>query len=214
MTHSSEADLTARARIRLAALRLFARQGFAATGMRAIAAEAGVSHALVRHHFGSKEGLRAAVDEDVLDSFDAVLAGFGPQGSDADLLSAFGAASARLFGSDEVRREYLRRALVEGGEVGARLFARILEGARARLADLRGGTAPGGADERWAPYQVLFLILGPMLLEPLMQRTLGGPVFAPEVLDERSAANQRLLMHGLPGTPAGARGTGGRPAGG
>lgn len=56
-------DLTARARIRDAALDLFGSFGFAGAGMRAIAAEAGVSPALVVHHFGSKEGLRKACDE-------------------------------------------------------------------------------------------------------------------------------------------------------
>ena len=50
-------DLTARARIRDAAIECFARQGFAVS-VRAIAAHAGVSPGLVIHHFGSKAGLR------------------------------------------------------------------------------------------------------------------------------------------------------------
>ncbi len=56
-------DLTARARIRDAALRLFAERGVDGASIRDIAAEAGVSLGLVRHHFGSKEALRAACDE-------------------------------------------------------------------------------------------------------------------------------------------------------
>lgn len=56
-------DLTARARIRDAALRLFAERGVDGATIRDIAAEAGVSLGLVRHHFGSKEALRAACDE-------------------------------------------------------------------------------------------------------------------------------------------------------
>jgi AcrR family transcriptional regulator len=58
-----ESDLTARARIRDAAMELFGESGYAGTGMRAIAAKAGVSPALVVHHFGSKDGLRRACDE-------------------------------------------------------------------------------------------------------------------------------------------------------
>ncbi len=58
-----ESDLTARARIRDAAMGLFGEGGYAGTGMRAIASRAGVSPALVVHHFGSKEGLRRACDE-------------------------------------------------------------------------------------------------------------------------------------------------------
>ncbi|HEY2702029.1 MAG TPA: TetR family transcriptional regulator [Pseudonocardiaceae bacterium] len=56
-------DLTARARIRDAALRLFAERGMQAATIRDIAARAGVSLGLVRHHFGSKEELRDACDE-------------------------------------------------------------------------------------------------------------------------------------------------------
>lgn len=43
--------------IRLAAEKLFARQGYAATSVRDIAASAGVDAALVIRHFGSKEQL-------------------------------------------------------------------------------------------------------------------------------------------------------------
>lgn len=62
---AAESDLTARARIRDAALLLFGENGYAATGMRAIANQAGVSPALVVHHFGSKEGLRRSCDDHV-----------------------------------------------------------------------------------------------------------------------------------------------------
>lgn len=64
----SASDLTARARIRDAALARFGTDGIAATSVRAVAADAGVSPALVVHHFGSKEGLRQACDDYVLDS--------------------------------------------------------------------------------------------------------------------------------------------------
>ncbi|MFE1593365.1 TetR family transcriptional regulator [Nocardia sp. NPDC058705] len=60
------ADLTTAARIRDAAIELFGEQGFD-VGVRAIAAAAGVSPGLVNHHFGSKDGLRAACDDRVLE---------------------------------------------------------------------------------------------------------------------------------------------------
>jgi AcrR family transcriptional regulator len=59
-------DLTARARIRNAALRLFSENGVRRTSIRAIAREAGVSSGLVQHHFGTKEALRGACDDHVL----------------------------------------------------------------------------------------------------------------------------------------------------
>jgi AcrR family transcriptional regulator len=60
-------DLTARARIRDAALREFGERGFEGATIRGIAEAAGVSPGLVQHHFGSKDGLRQACDEAVLD---------------------------------------------------------------------------------------------------------------------------------------------------
>jgi AcrR family transcriptional regulator len=53
------ADLTAAARIRDAAIEQFGQHGFG-VGLRTIAEAAGVSAALVIHHFGSKDGLRKA----------------------------------------------------------------------------------------------------------------------------------------------------------
>ncbi|MGQ4601526.1 TetR family transcriptional regulator [Nocardia sp. R6R-6] len=59
------ADLTTTARIRDTAIEVFGEYGFQ-VGVRKIAAAAGVSPGLVNHHFGSKDGLRAACDERVL----------------------------------------------------------------------------------------------------------------------------------------------------
>jgi AcrR family transcriptional regulator len=58
-------DLTGRARLRDAAIECFAANGFDES-LRAIAVRAGVSAGLVRHHFGSKEELRAECDTTVL----------------------------------------------------------------------------------------------------------------------------------------------------
>lgn len=55
-------DRTAVARIRDAAIDQFGQHGFG-VGVRAIADAAGVSAALVIHHFGSKDGLRKACDD-------------------------------------------------------------------------------------------------------------------------------------------------------
>lgn len=55
-------DRTAVARIRDAAIEQFGEHGFS-VGLRTIADSAGVSAALVIHHFGSKDGLRKACDE-------------------------------------------------------------------------------------------------------------------------------------------------------
>jgi AcrR family transcriptional regulator len=60
--------MTARARIRDAALFCFARDGFR-TPLRAIAEEAGVSVPLITHHYGTKAALQQTCDDRVLERF-------------------------------------------------------------------------------------------------------------------------------------------------
>ena len=61
-----------REEILAAARQLFARRGYQATTMRAIAAEAGVNAALVHHYFGSKEQLLVAAMNLPLNPADAI----------------------------------------------------------------------------------------------------------------------------------------------
>ncbi|MER6076209.1 helix-turn-helix domain-containing protein [Streptomyces sp. NPDC001817] len=194
-------DLTGRARLRRAAPELFAEQGFKATSPRSVAARAGLSPALVIRHFGSKQGLRTAVDQDVLARIGEALRWIDEDSG--DLMASLGQVSARLFGADPVLRGFLRHALLEDSEASAALFGRLLDGARTgldRLAREHGGGA-SGPDQEWAPFQVLCLILGPLLLERVMQPHLRQPMFAPDALARRSSANQRLLSQGFWGQP-------------
>nr|WP_157802360.1 TetR family transcriptional regulator [Diaminobutyricimonas aerilata] len=118
---SASDDRTTRARIRDAAVRLFGRDGFAATSVRAIAAEAGVSPALVLHHFESKEGLRRACDGFVVEEF---------LGRKEELLhSDTAGAIARWFGDTERFApliDYLARMLTAPSESADELFDKLL----------------------------------------------------------------------------------------
>lgn len=190
----------ARDELLAAGLRLFAEQGFDATSTRQLAAEAGVSHALLRYHFSSKAGLRDAIDDDVLGAFGRAFAAVqaGRPDRPTEPLADAGEAAARVFGADRERRRYVRRVLVDGDERSAALFKRLVIGAESEIERLLNPETPlAPEDRRWAAYQVLFLILGPLLLELPIQAVLGGDPFAPDTLAERSAANQRLLKRGL-----------------
>ncbi|HEX5493980.1 MAG TPA: TetR family transcriptional regulator [Mycobacteriales bacterium] len=124
-------DLTARAVIRDEALRLFAEHGPDAVTIRQIAAAAGVSAGLVVHHFGSKRGLRDAVDAHVGGVFDALFDAFETDDPDAlrRLLAGRGGGSlaetlvAGLPPGSPVPA-YLRRVLLAGDQAGTRLFRR------------------------------------------------------------------------------------------
>ncbi len=115
-------DLTTRARIRDAAIGLFGREGFARATVRSVASVAGVSPALVIHHFGSKAGLRAACDEHVL----AQTATQGREKTDPD-------TARQLIGdylehpdqyADEIA--YIRRSLGDESEAGDSFFDAVV----------------------------------------------------------------------------------------
>src|SRR3981081_2661998 len=110
-------DLTARARIRDAALRHFAERGVDGTTIRGIAADAGVSAGLVQHHFGSKEELRAACDAYVMNT---IRREAGQALDDQRLDDPTFIADAYATATPIMR--YLARALVHGSPAAAALF--------------------------------------------------------------------------------------------
>ena len=67
LAHAAGKPRLADTRIRDASVRLFAQQGFAGTGSRDIAAEAGVTSAALYHYVGTKQELLLAIMDGVLD---------------------------------------------------------------------------------------------------------------------------------------------------
>jgi TetR/AcrR family transcriptional regulator, regulator of cefoperazone and chloramphenicol sensitivity len=190
-------DLNARARIREAALALFGSEGFAVP-LRTIADAAGVSAGLVIHHFRSKEGLREAVDESVMAAFRDRFASL-PQNAPADELSrAMGAAFADVITTSPEIRQYLRRSVLDGTPASSTVLDELLASIRRGLDRLQqAGGLRDDSDPVWRPFQVLFVVLGPLLLEPVLQRHLGEPVYAPDVTRARTAANYDFVSRGL-----------------
>ncbi|WP_232847840.1 TetR/AcrR family transcriptional regulator [Occultella kanbiaonis] len=135
-------DLTARARIRDAAVRRFATDGLTAP-LRTIAADAGVSPGLILHHFGSRDGLREACDQFVLDEMfraDDELLRDGGASTAAAWLSGLGQHSAMV--------GYMLRLLQHGGPVLTAFVDRMV----AATADyLEAGVADGSIRPSLAP---------------------------------------------------------------
>ena len=165
-------DLTARARIRDAALALFAERGTDGATIRDIAQAAGVSGGLVRHHFGSKDDLRAACDSYALGQImyikeQAVLHG---QLANPGFMSAAHPTVLLTY-------RYLARSLVDGSPAAAAMFDEMVGLAEAWLAEHNPGqmTDPHG-------YAALMIAMeiGMLMMHEQLSRSLGADVFTRE----------------------------------
>jgi AcrR family transcriptional regulator len=134
-------DLTAAARIRDAAIEQFGEHGFG-VGLRAIAEAAGVSAALVIHHFGSKDGLRKACDDYVAEEIRS-------DKSEAMRSANPGTWFAQLaeIESYAPMMAYLVRSMQSGGELAKTLVRRMIDNAEGYLDEgVRAGTLKPSRD--------------------------------------------------------------------
>jgi TetR/AcrR family transcriptional regulator, regulator of cefoperazone and chloramphenicol sensitivity len=167
---SDPADLTAAAAIRIAAMRLFAERGYADVTVRQIASAAGVSAALVIHHYGSKENLRAVLEERVAGFVESMLAGVTGEGGSASV--------AELF-ADRLELEpglagYVRRLLADGGPAGVDLFGRLYEVTRTGMAALeQAGVVRRSDDEAVRSAFLLSNDLAVLLFRPHLSQVAG-----------------------------------------
>lgn len=171
---ASHADKTARARIRDAAIRRFARDGMAATSVRVVAQDAGVSAPLVMHHFGSKDGLRAACDRHVnaliwemKSRLDAELT--------TDPLSAIRQAQAEL-----PVLEYVARTVAESSEHTDALVDSMVEDTLTYMAKAEAeGLVRPVAEPRERAVVLVLWQLGALVLHEQAKRLLGADLTGP-----------------------------------
>jgi AcrR family transcriptional regulator len=135
------ADLTAVARIRDAAIEQFGQHGFG-VGLRSIAEAADVSAALVIHHFGSKDGLRKACDdfvvEEVRSSKSAAIKSSDP--------ATWFAALAEIE-SFAPLATYLIRSMQSGGELATALWQNMIDSTYEYMEEgVRAGTVRPSRD--------------------------------------------------------------------
>lgn len=137
------ADLTAAARIRDAAIEQFGEHGFG-VGLRAIADAAGVSAALVIHHFGSKDGLRKACEDYIAETI---------RGTKSEALQSNDPATwfAQMAEIEEYAplMAYLVRSMQTGGDLANLLWRRMIDNAEEYMEEgVRAGTIKPSHDPK------------------------------------------------------------------
>ena len=166
------ADLTGRARIRDAALALFGERGVERTSLREIAQSAGLSAGLVRHHFGSKDGLRAACDAYALERLMAVKEAGVPGGRLADPGFLSDVQPELL-----VLHRYLARSIVDGSPAAGAVLDRMIVLSEHWIAAYHPDEV---SDERAVACVLAAAQIGLLMVREQMSKALGVDVSSPQ----------------------------------
>jgi AcrR family transcriptional regulator len=180
----ADADLTARARIRDAAIARFAAVGVGRTTVRDIAADAGVSPALVIHHYGSKDALRVACDQHVAAVVREGKSAAMAAGAQLDPLAAL-----RQAGEGPPVLRYLATTLVDGSPHVAELVDELVADAEAYMEQgVASGMLRPTDDPRGRATVLTLWSLGALVLHEHVGRLLGV-----ELTDDPSQALAYVL---------------------
>lgn len=182
-TARPESDLTARARIREAAITCFATEGFGAS-FTTIAKSAGVSPGLITHHFGSKVALREECDAEVLRRYQALKADglANPSGSLLDNLADPNLMAPLLV--------YILRAIHAGGRSAQEFLEHLVDAARGAMkASVEDGLLRPSLDEEARLRYLVSQSIGTLLVE-----LLTTPNSTPEEFFAAALASQRTQV--------------------
>lgn len=183
---ASAGDLTAKARIRNAAMDLYAEFGEDRTSMRTVASTAGVTVGLVVHHFKNKDGLRDAVEELIVEHFSQAIAQAPADGEPRQVMSARDAAVERMLAAHPEVVNYLRRALLDPAKPTNSLIDRLTTLSRSELRKVReAGLAPSDRRESAQVVDVIVRQFGQLFLQPLVD-SVWERVSSPEESESES----------------------------
>jgi AcrR family transcriptional regulator len=192
MAQPSQEDLTARARIRDAALEQFAEHGISGATIRGIAEAAGVSPGLVQHHFGSKAKLRQACDEYTIETYRRI----NREALDGGIRQpSFIAVAVK---TAVPLQRYLARALVDGSPGAAELFDEAVEFTKDLLENGAPGMNKPTTDDLHAYAAVMVgMSFGLVVLHEHMSRALGGDTLGGDAYPRLAMASMDIMLDNL-----------------
>ena len=179
------------------ATELFAAEGSERVTIRAIATAAGVSPALVIHHFASRGGLRQAVERRVVERFADLIAqleGLGP----TDTTAGLGELVAKIADDEPAMFSFFRRLLIEGGPSAHAAFASLFETTKRTMAglDALGATRPTDDEDTRAAF-LLANDLAVVLLRDRIADATGVDPLASDGLRRWSDQAMDVYTHGI-----------------
>ncbi len=193
----SEVEPQGRRQLLKAGMKLFSERGFAAVGLREIAAEAGVSLGLIRTHFGSKDGLREAIDAYVLEEIRALYTAV-LEHSSVEALEQAVSDALDWIPRDQDAIMYARMSLMERTPGSQTLFNEILTVMR-QFVDNNAqlGFLQPDVDREWAAIYMVFDFIGPAIIEPFAEHAFGTSMYSRPMIAKRMAFMVRLFTQGF-----------------
>jgi len=186
-----------------AGIRLFGRQGYAATSVRSLAQEAGANIAAIAYHFGGKDGLRLACAEE----FGQRMAGAigqtgatpanGPQAAREELKLIVRNVVRFLLsgpGASEIV-PFMLRELAEGGPGVDAAYSSFAEPVHRRLCGLWGqatATEPESETVRLAVFSLIGQLMYFRIGQAIVARRMGWAGIGPAEIDQ---ITRRILFN-------------------
>jgi AcrR family transcriptional regulator len=184
---------TTREQLLSIAVEMFAEQGFAGTSLRSIAKKAGVSPALLIHHFDTKEELiKEAISKTlgswVADEKAAMLDDESKQLQNWQAVMAKGTTPLNFF----------RQVLLAGGDYAQRLFDAAVSETEVLLDQMQSsGRLRDLSDKQTTALIMTISGLGSVLLMSQIEKTMGGPISSDHVASKLMNANNEMLRDGV-----------------
>ena len=184
---------TTREQLLSIAVEMFAEQGFAGTSLRSIAKRAGVSPALLIHHFDTKEALiKEAISKTlgswVADEKAAMLDDESNQLQNWQTLMEKGTTPLNFF----------RQVLLAGGDYAQRLFDASVSETEVLLDQMRStGRLRDLSDKQTTALIMTISGLGSVLLMSQIEKIMGGPISSDQVASRLMNANNEMLRDGV-----------------
>lgn len=171
----------------------FSREGIAATSLRAIAKAAGVSPALVVHHFGSREKLI----EDCIIKALGLWVSEKQEFVDVSLSTSL-AQWQNALDKHGSKLQFFRQVLIAGGEPANILFSRMVKEAEMMIQSQIDKGQMRKAEN--IPDLALLMTLhglAPLIMQDQVNNHLGGNFLEPELGSRLASANLEIYRRGI-----------------
>ena len=179
----------------------FAEHGFGKGALADIAADAGVSIGMIRHYFGSKDGLieqcNRAVTDELGEIFRNILVGDLPTDGAEFIDEMQRRTAAELQGKVHLLY-YLKHLSIDQPEASMAVFSDYFQLLQSELNRLEAvGHLRKGANKVWLTFHLMFMQMGPVYLSEQIEAIVGAPAHSPLAIRERGNENAHILKFGV-----------------